>query len=160
MDENIHLVLFNEILMLASEHFARFDCDCAPVVFMVIQTPSSLLPREKLPTSVGSVENSARIICSHSWIWECLCSERSMCKGKKLHLFEARQNLSSMRNIFRRNPSISYFNAVIRQYSLCSSCSKSRLKKNGKKRNSEVFLRFIKLINDKIISDLIFSCLS
>lgn len=68
MDENIHLVLFNEILMLASEHFARFDCDCAPVVFMVIQTPSSLLPREKLPTSVGSVENSARIICSHSWI--------------------------------------------------------------------------------------------
>lgn len=33
IDENIHLVLFNEILMLASEHFARFDYGCAPVVF-------------------------------------------------------------------------------------------------------------------------------
>lgn len=145
MDENIHLVLFNEILMLASEHFARFDCDCAPVVFMVIQTPSSLLPREKLPTSVGSVENSARIICSHSWIWECLCSERSMCKGKKLHLFEARQNLSSMRNIFRRNPSISYFNAVIRQYSLCYSCSKSRLKKKWKEKKLRSIFKIYKI---------------
>ena len=32
VDENMRLVLLNEILMLASEHFARFDCGRSPVL--------------------------------------------------------------------------------------------------------------------------------
>lgn len=54
------LVLLNEILMLPSEHFARFDYGHAPVLLQHNTNTIQL--------AAHSSENSAQIICSHRWI--------------------------------------------------------------------------------------------
>lgn len=78
VDENMGLVLFNEILMLASEHFVRFDYGCAPVLCQ--RNTNTMRPAALWGAAVAYCGFFGKFCPNHllpqldsEWFWGLLC---------------------------------------------------------------------------------------